>query len=66
MEELDRLLMRSKHFNLHPMSYLTALLYNIDDVTVLHNRLKFSSYDRDMAYFLVENRNEKTGSRPLM
>lgn len=51
---------------MHPMSYLVALLRDIDDVTVLYNRLKFSGYDRDLAYFLVEHRGEKVSSRPLM
>lgn len=66
LEELEKLLKRSQHLGLYPMSYLAALSQNIDDVTVLHSRLKFSSYDRDMAYFIVENRDDKTGSRPLL
>ncbi|XP_034833936.1 CCA tRNA nucleotidyltransferase 1, mitochondrial [Maniola hyperantus] len=66
VEELDMLLNRSQHLQLHPMSYLAALLRNIDDVTLLHARLKFSSYERDMAYFIIEHRDEKEGSRPLL
>lgn len=66
MEEFDRLLKRADHLNLHPMSYLAALLKNMDEVTELHNRLKFSSFDRDLAYFLVEHREEKISSRPMM
>ncbi|XP_023934768.1 CCA tRNA nucleotidyltransferase 1, mitochondrial isoform X2 [Bicyclus anynana] len=66
LKELDVLLNRSQHLDLHPMSYLAALLENIDDVTVLHARLKFSSYERDMAYFIVEHRGEKEGARPLL
>ncbi|KOB66101.1 tRNA-nucleotidyltransferase 1, mitochondrial [Operophtera brumata] len=59
MGELDGLLKRAEHLNLHPMSYLAALLRDMDEVTVLHNRLKFSTFDRDLAYFLVEHREEK-------
>ncbi|CAG4954076.1 unnamed protein product [Parnassius apollo] len=68
IEELDKLLKRSQHLDLHPMSYLAALLNDIDAVTVVHSRLKFSGYDRDMAYFLVEHRgeHEETSTRPLL
>ncbi|XP_049877804.1 CCA tRNA nucleotidyltransferase 1, mitochondrial [Pectinophora gossypiella] len=67
LEELDRVLKRAEHLNLHPMSYLAALLRDMDDVTLLHNRLKFSGYDRDMTYFLVEHRGDKvSSSRPLL
>ncbi|CAB3245707.1 unnamed protein product [Arctia plantaginis] len=66
IDELDRLLKRGEHLNLHPMSYLAALLLDLDDVTLLHNRLKFSGYDRDMAYFLVEHRADKVAERQLL
>lgn len=66
LKELDRVLNRSKHFGLHPMSYLAALLNDIDAVTILHNRLKFSGYDRDMTYFIVEHREDKNHSRRLL
>lgn len=64
--ELDRLLTCTSKCNLHPMSMLTALLNNLDDVTELNNRLKFSAYDRDLAYFIVNNREEQISERPLM
>ncbi|XP_050674983.1 CCA tRNA nucleotidyltransferase 1, mitochondrial isoform X2 [Leptidea sinapis] len=63
--ELESLLKRSSHLKLHPMSYLAALLTNLDDVTLLHTRLKFSAFDRDMTYFIVEHRGEKESSKPL-
>ncbi|KAJ8723866.1 hypothetical protein PYW07_007846 [Mythimna separata] len=66
VEELDRVLKRAEHLQLHPMSYLAALLTDLDDVTVLFSRLKFSGYDRDLAYFLVEHRGDKIASRPLL
>ncbi|XP_026745361.1 CCA tRNA nucleotidyltransferase 1, mitochondrial-like [Trichoplusia ni] len=66
LEELERVMKRAEHLNLHPMSYLAALLTDLDQVTVLHSRLKFSSYDRDLAYFLVEHRVDKVAERPLL
>ncbi|CAK1550497.1 unnamed protein product [Leptosia nina] len=66
IESLDRLLKRSQHLNLHPMSYLAALLNDIDDVTLLHCRLKFSGYHRDMIYFIVEHRDKNDLTRPLL
>lgn len=66
VEELDRVLKRAEHLKLHPMSYLSALLTDLDDVTLLYSRLKFSGYDRDLAYFLVEHRGDKIASRPLL
>ncbi|CAH0594295.1 unnamed protein product [Chrysodeixis includens] len=66
IEELGRVMKRAEHLNLHPMSYLAALLTDLDQVTDLHSRLKFSSYDRDLAYFLVEHRGDKVAARPLL
>ncbi|XP_050354036.1 CCA tRNA nucleotidyltransferase 1, mitochondrial isoform X1 [Nymphalis io] len=68
IKELDKLLKRSKHLDLQPMSYLAALLNNIDDATLLHARLKFSNYDRDMTYFIIENRDsdDESAPRPLL
>lgn len=48
------------------MSYMAALLQDMDEVTVLQNRLKFSGYDRDLTYFLVEHRADKVANRPLL
>ncbi|XP_068619123.1 CCA tRNA nucleotidyltransferase 1, mitochondrial isoform X2 [Battus philenor] len=66
IEELNKVLNRSQHLQLHPMSYLAALLRDIDAVTLLHSRLKFSGYDRDLAYFLVEHRGDKDDTRTLL
>ncbi|CAG4957512.1 unnamed protein product [Colias eurytheme] len=66
IDELEKLLKRSQHLDLHPMSYLAALLNDIDDVTLLNARLKFSGYDRDMTYFIVEHRDDKEASRPML
>lgn len=66
IEELDRVLIRGRHLGLHPMSYLAALLRDMDEVTVLQRRLKFSGYDREMLYYIVEHRENKEGARPLL
>ncbi|KAI8424966.1 hypothetical protein MSG28_006870 [Choristoneura fumiferana] len=68
IEELDRVLIRGRHLGLHPMSYLAALLRDMDEVTVLHRRLKFSGYDREMLYYIVEHRENKEAHphRPLL
>lgn len=51
---------------LHPMSYLAALVKDFDEVTLLHSRLKFSRFDRDLTYFIVEHRGDKIDDRPLL
>ncbi|XP_013184983.2 CCA tRNA nucleotidyltransferase 1, mitochondrial isoform X2 [Amyelois transitella] len=66
VEELDKVLKRAEHLQLHPITYLVTLLKDMDEVTVLHSRLKFSGYDRDLAYFLVEHRGDKVSNNPLL
>lgn len=66
IEELNRVIKRAEHLLLHPISYMAALLHDMDDVTFLHSRLKFSGYDRDLTYFLVEHRSDKNGTRPML
>lgn len=66
IDELDRVLKRAEHLNLHPITYMAALLVDADGVTMLFNRLKFSGYERDMAYFVIEHRGDKDTSRPLL
>ncbi|GIY21099.1 CCA tRNA nucleotidyltransferase 1, mitochondrial [Caerostris extrusa] len=48
----------------HPMVKLTALLRTEEEVTALHSRLKFSKYERDLALFLMANK-DLTGHPPL-
>ncbi|GBP24287.1 CCA tRNA nucleotidyltransferase 1, mitochondrial [Eumeta japonica] len=65
MEELKRV-MYGAHLKLHPMTILASLLRDLDEVAALNNRLKFSVYDRQLAYFIVEYRNEYDSSRPML
>ncbi|XP_075982702.1 CCA tRNA nucleotidyltransferase 1, mitochondrial isoform X2 [Anticarsia gemmatalis] len=66
IDELERLLKRAEHLKLHPMSYMASLLLDLDEVTLLQNRLKLSGYERDMTYFIVEHRGDKVSTRPLL
>ncbi|XP_037876230.1 CCA tRNA nucleotidyltransferase 1, mitochondrial isoform X2 [Bombyx mori] len=65
VQELDMLLKRAHHLNLSPLSYLAALVKDLDEVTVLHSRMKFSKLERDLLYFLVEHRDDKVSDRPM-
>ncbi|KAF8796536.1 CCA tRNA nucleotidyltransferase 1 like protein [Argiope bruennichi] len=48
----------------HPVTRLAALLRIEEEVLAVHSRLKFSKYDRDLALFLINNKNV-TGHPPL-
>ncbi|CRK98759.1 CLUMA_CG012009, isoform C [Clunio marinus] len=41
-----------------PITILAALLNLPEDALHLHERLKFSAYERDLLYFLAQNKNE--------
>lgn len=41
------------------MILLASVLNNIEDVSNLNDRLKFSTFDRDLAYYIVEHRKDK-------
>lgn len=43
---------------MNPITLLVAFLNTSDDVLKLHNRLKFSAYDRDLAIFLTQNKDD--------
>ncbi|XP_034193041.1 CCA tRNA nucleotidyltransferase 1, mitochondrial [Osmia lignaria lignaria] len=49
---------KKNNISFHPVSFLGVMLSNSDEVLQLHNRLKFSAYDRDLAYFLIRCWNE--------
>lgn len=49
---------RSHSIKPQPVTLLTALLKNEDEVMALHSRLKFSKYDRDLGLFIINNRNK--------
>ena len=41
-----------------PPTLLASLLQNTEEMMVLHHRLKLSSFERDMALFVIEHRND--------
>lgn len=52
---------KHSNFEKHPLlgiSYVSAFLETRDDVMKLHNRLRLSAYERDLAIFLVNYKAE--------
>ncbi|KRT85112.1 hypothetical protein AMK59_1808 [Oryctes borbonicus] len=64
-DELKHVWTNCKNHKLHAITLLSTLLRTQEDVTVLHGRLKFSAYERDLAFFLIEHRKPKISSNPL-
>lgn len=44
---------KKNNISLRPITFLAIMLSNQDEVLQLHNRLKFSAFERDLAFFLV-------------
>lgn len=61
--ELERLY-KEKLLNVeyNPITILSALLNDIEDAYKLHNRLKFSAYERDLLYFIMKFRDATRNS----
>lgn len=49
-----------------PITFLCALLQTPDDAINLYERLKFSAYERDMAFFIMKNNEDTKDSNELM
>lgn len=41
-----------------PPTLLASLLQNTEEMMVLHNRLKLSGFERDMALFVIDHRDD--------
>ncbi|XP_076667043.1 CCA tRNA nucleotidyltransferase 1, mitochondrial [Andrena cerasifolii] len=54
---------KKKNVSLHPISLCATMLKNEDQVINLHNRLKLSAYERDLALFLVQFWEDRPGLR---
>ncbi|XP_046750948.1 CCA tRNA nucleotidyltransferase 1, mitochondrial [Diprion similis] len=50
---------------LRPISLISALLKDEEEVMRLHGRLKLSAFDRDLALFLVQHRVRPPSEKPL-
>lgn len=59
VEEFDNVVRRSKGLKLHPITMLTGLLKESQDMFELNNRLKFRVFDRELGLFIIECRDEK-------
>lgn len=64
VNEFDRVLQHSS--GLHPISKLTALLEDEVEVMNMHERLKFSAFERDLAIFITLHRAEKAHVKRLL
>ncbi|XP_037921957.1 CCA tRNA nucleotidyltransferase 1, mitochondrial isoform X2 [Hermetia illucens] len=58
IEEFNRVMEASKAFkdDFLPIMFMTGLLHSPEDAMKLHERLKLSAYERDLALFLTQNR----------
>ncbi|KAK9886636.1 hypothetical protein WA026_017558 [Henosepilachna vigintioctopunctata] len=66
VEELKTVWTRSGHLELNAITLLSTLLSTVDDVAKLHTRLKLSAFERDLAFFIIDNRSPKPHADPLM
>ncbi|GJQ79227.1 hypothetical protein Trydic_g5471 [Trypoxylus dichotomus] len=66
IDELKRVWTNSRDHKLHAITLVSTLLWTQEDVTVLNGRLKLSVYERDLAFFLIEHREPKISSNPLI
>lgn len=49
-----------------PVTLLCGLLHTSEDALALHERLKLSAYDRDLAFFISRCKNETKDFNELM
>ncbi|XP_021936228.1 CCA tRNA nucleotidyltransferase 1, mitochondrial isoform X2 [Zootermopsis nevadensis] len=63
--EFDRVWSQQRAEYLHPVALLVALLRVQDEVMNFHSRVKLSSYERDLGFFVVEHRGDKPHVKPL-
>ncbi|XP_018322908.1 CCA tRNA nucleotidyltransferase 1, mitochondrial [Agrilus planipennis] len=66
IDELQRVWGKGKHLSLKGITLLTSLLSNEEDALALHNRLKLSAYERDLALFIIQHRAPKPSPDPLL
>lgn len=66
IEEFNVVWKRSGHLKLNAITLLTSLIKTQEEAMVLHDRLKFSAFERDLALFVVEHRQPKPSPKPLL
>jgi tRNA nucleotidyltransferase (CCA-adding enzyme) len=66
-EEFQRLWKhRSPTFDYNPITLLSSLLHTPEDALRLHERLKFSAFERDLTYFISQNKQGTKNIDELM
>lgn len=56
--EFKRLMdQKQEDIEYHPNTLLSALLNDAEDAIKLHERLKFSAFERDIGYYITQNRD---------
>ncbi|XP_072761725.1 CCA tRNA nucleotidyltransferase 1, mitochondrial isoform X2 [Anoplolepis gracilipes] len=55
----------SNNITLNPISLIVSMLKDEDEVMTLHNRLKLSKFERDLALFLMLHRESKPCEKPI-
>ncbi|XP_050521210.1 CCA tRNA nucleotidyltransferase 1, mitochondrial isoform X2 [Daktulosphaira vitifoliae] len=59
IDEFSKVTSKTKHLKLLPITMLSALLKDAQEMLTLNNRLKFRVFDRELGLFLIECRNDK-------
>lgn len=63
--EFKKVAERTANLKLNAITLLSSLLNTQEEALALHDRLKLSAFERDLALFIVEHREPKLHSKPL-
>lgn len=66
LDQFSKLWERSGNLKMKAVTLLCGLLRNQEDALKINERLKMSIYDRELALFLLRNRDIKPDSKPLL
>lgn len=66
-KEFKRLIQQKpEEIDYHPNTLISALLEDSEDAIKLHDRLKFSAFERDLGYYITQNRESSRDIPDLM
>jgi hypothetical protein len=57
---------RSTEIDYHPITLLSSLLHTPEDAFRLHERLRFSAFERDLSYFISQKKVDMKDVDELM
>ncbi|XP_024083576.1 CCA tRNA nucleotidyltransferase 1, mitochondrial isoform X2 [Cimex lectularius] len=57
VSEMIKVYEMGKHFNLHPISLISSLLYNEEDVFNFHKRCRLSLFEQELSMLIVQERD---------